>query len=286
MATTIDLHMHSSFSDGSDSAEELISCIQKKSIAVFSLTDHDTLEGCLKVADLVPKSVRFIYGIEFSCKTSCGKCHILGYDYNPSHNSIRRIIMQGKELRRVKFQTRLDYLEQVHGIVFSEEVLKRLCKLESVGKPHLARELVNLGMAETITEAIHLYLDGCRTGDDRVEAEAAIQAIRDAGGVAVWAHPLGGEGERHLSEEEFMAQLKLLMSYGIQGLECYYSRYMWDEVLFLLEKAEGYHLLISGGSDYHGKNKDIPMGMLNAEGREIGQEQLTILKVIRKGSGA
>lgn len=281
MTANIDLHMHSIFSDGSDSAEELVSHIQEKSISVFSLTDHDTLEGCLRIAELVPESIRFIYGIEFSCKSPNGKCHILGYNYNPFHDSIRRVISKGKELRRAKFQTRLDYLKRVHGIMFSEDVLERLSGLESVGKPHLARELVNLGLADTITEAIHLYLNGCRTGNDRVEAEDAIRAIHDAGGVAVWAHPLGGEGERHLGKEEFAALLKVLMGYGIQGLECYYSRYSWDEVLFLLAEAEKYRLLVSGGSDYHGRNKNIPMGMLNAEGREITQDQLTILSLIK-----
>lgn len=280
MAVRVDLHMHSVFSDGSDTAEELISRVQESEISIFSLTDHDTLEGCLRVADLVPDVLRFICGIEFSCRTSCGKCHILGYDYNLFHDSIQTVILQGKKLRRAKFQTRLDYLKNVHGIIFSEEVLRRLSELESVGKPHIARELVNLGLADTITEAIHLYLDGCRTGNDRVEAEEAIRAIRDAGGVAVWAHPLGGEGERHLSETEFSDQLEMLIYYGIQGLECYYSRYTWEEVTFLLKKAEEYNLLVSGGSDYHGRNKNIPIGRLNTEGKYVGQAELSILKAI------
>lgn len=280
MATKVDLHMHSIYSDGSDTAEELVSQLQEKAISIFSLTDHDTLEGCLKVAEIVPKNIKFIYGIEFSARTSSGKCHILGYDYDPFCEDIQKIILQGKKLRSAKFQTRLEYLKRVHGIEFSEEVLKRLYGLESVGKPHIARELVNMGLAGNITEAIRLYLDGCKTGNDRVEAAEAIRAIRQADGIAVWAHPLGGEGERHLSEKEFTVQLETLLSYGIQGLECYYSRYTWEEVLFLLNAAEQYNLLVSGGSDYHGCNKNIPIGMLNAVGKEVFQEQLTVLKAI------
>ena len=96
---------------------------------------------------------------------------------------------------------------------------------------------------------------------------------QSAGGVPVWAHPLGGEGESHMSAEEFLPRLKIMIECGIQGLECYYSRYNTQETEFLLKCANENNLLISGGSDYHGTNKDIPAGMLN-----ITADKLTIVE--------
>jgi len=82
-----------------------------------------------------------------------------------------------------------------------------------------------------------------------------VKAILAAGGIPVWAHPLGGEGERRISAEEFQTQLETLLSYGLQGLECWYSRYTEKEIQGLLGTAQEKGLLVSGGSDYHGANK-------------------------------
>jgi len=117
------------------------------------------------------------------------------------------------------------------------------------------------------------YLDSCKTGNTRFDGIEAINAIISAGGVPVWAHPLGGEGESHMSAEEFLPRLKIMIECGIQGLECYYSRYNTQETEFLLKCANENNLLISGGSDYHGTNKDIPAGMLN-----ITADKLTIVE--------
>ena len=96
----------------------------------------------------------------------------------------------------------------------------------------------------------------------------------------IWAHPLGGENVKRMSEERFYKQLHFLLDAGIEGLEVYYSRYNQDEVAFLENVANKYHLLISGGSDYHGKNKNIHLGELNAFGKEIVKEKLTIIENI------
>ena len=109
------------------------------------------------------------------------------------------------------------------------------------------------------------YLDGCKTGNSRFDGKAEIQIIKQAGGIPVWAHPLGGEGEQHLSEDEFLPKLKTMIECGIKGLECNYSRYSKTEIAFLTKCANENNLKITGGSDYHGTNKDIPLGKLCAE---------------------
>ena len=110
--------------------------------------------------------------------------------------------------------------------------------------------------------------------------ESAINAIISAGGFPVWAHPLGGEGERHISPEEFYPRLEIMKKFGIKGLECHYSRYSKEEANFLVKCAEENGLLISGGSDYHGSNKDIPIYKLNTENTPIDSSLLTILKAL------
>ena len=124
------------------------------------------------------------------------------------------------------------------------------------------------------------YLDGCKTGNTRFDGLEAISVIKEAGGIVIWAHPLGGEGEAHLSKEEFIPKLKKMISYGIQGIECYYSRYNMEEIEFLKTCAKEYNLLISGGSDWHGTNKTVPIGRLNKEGMYVDSSDATILNLL------
>lgn len=123
------------------------------------------------------------------------------------------------------------------------------------------------GLANSIDTAIQKFINPCRVPRDRIAAETAVKAILAAGGLPVWAHPLGGEGEKRLTEDQFLAQLETLLGYGIRGLECHYSRYSREDAAFLTAQADRHRLLISGGSDYHGTNKkDLLLGQLNTEG--------------------
>lgn len=277
MEQQVDLHMHSAASDGTDSPAQLLAQVQAAGIRTFALTDHDTIEGCAQVEALVPPGLRFIRGVEFSCITSAGKCHILGYGYQPEAPSIHQALEAGRVLRQAKLTRRLNYLEEAHGIRFSEQELQWLSGLSSPGKPHLAQLIMDRGLAASREEAISRYIDGCKGGDARIDGAIAVRGILEAGGIPVWAHPLGGEGERHLTRERFHAQLTVLMGLGIQGLECCYSRYTRQEVVFLLDQAERHGLLVSGGSDYHGTAKNIPLGTLNVLGDRVPEETLTIL---------
>ena len=117
----------------------------------------------------------------------------------------------------------------------------------------------------------------------RVDALRGIKAIKTAGGIAVWAHPLGGTGEKRLTEEKFREQLDLLCSVGLDGLECYYSEYTKEEIDMLCNAATQKGLKISGGSDYHGTGKKhLHLGMLNKEDEVITEQQLTILNVFTR----
>ena len=281
MASSVDLHIHTTASDGSDSPALLLRKLKEAGITTFSITDHDTITGGLEMERLVTPEFRFIRGIEFSCETAAGKCHILGYGFEPQDPLFRAALEEGAALRREKLLSRLRYLEETLSITFTEAEKTWLHSLKSPGKPHFGKLLVDRGIAGTITEAIQKYINPHKPRRDRIEAGTAISAILQAGSIPVWAHPLGGEGEKRLSVEEFQVQLSVLMDAGIQGLECFYSRYSHADVEFLTARAQSHNLLISGGSDYHGANKqDLPLGRLCADGIPFPAENLTILKKI------
>lgn len=278
MVSTIDLHIHTTASDGSDCPALLLQNLRKNGITTFAVTDHDTIDGALEMEKLVTPEFRFIRGIEFSCETPAGKCHILGYGFDPSHPAFQAALNEGKALRQEKLETRVRYLRETLGIELTEEENRWLRSLESPGKPHFGKIVVSRGLTDSIDIAIRKYINPCKVRRDRIEAETAVKAIAAAGGIPVWAHPLGGEGEKRLTEEKFRAQLETLLAYGIRGLECHYSRYSREDSAFLTTQAVLHDLLISGGSDYHGTNKqNLNLGQLSADGTDVQKDALTIL---------
>lgn len=275
----IDLHMHSTCSDGSDDPLTLLEHVREAHITTFSLTDHDTIKGNAIIREHVQQDMTFINGIEFSTITPIRQAHILGYGFDETNEVLIEAIQKGEALRKHKLEVRLGYLKQ-QGVILKEEDIDDLRSLEIAAKPHIARALIKNGYGSTITEAINTYLSGCPQENDRLDARSAIKAIKAAKGRVIWAHPLDGENVKRMSEERFYKQLHFLLDAGIEGLEVYYSRYNQDEVAFLENVAKKYNLLISGGSDYHGKNKNNHLGELNAFGKEIVKEKLTIIENI------
>lgn len=263
MRSLIDLHIHTAASDGSDSPAQLAEKVKAARLRVFSVTDHDTVDGALEMEKLVPEGVRYLRGVEFSCISPAGKCHILGYGYDPAHPAFRAALEEGRMLRLRKMEARVRDLRERWGIELTAEEADWLWSRKSPGKPHLGTILKDRGMAPDLGSAIRTYI-GNIPGRDRIDAATAVSAILAAGGIPVWAHPLGGEGEKRLTMEKFEALLDHLRSCGIRGMECWYSRYSMEEVRFLQERAAALGLTVTGGSDYHGVNKKgLELGMLN-----------------------
>lgn len=288
MPSCIDLHMHSTASDGSDSPAKLLRAVTAAGIRTFALTDHDTVSGAVRLEQLLaaagPDRPEFFRGIEFSCRSPVAKCHLLGYMYDFTCEQLQDALGEGRSLRRAKLNRRLRHLKEVHGIIFGEYELDWLYGLPSAGKPHISNLLIRRGLAKTIKEAIRRYIDDgpkVKGPSDRIPSSTAISGILAADGIPVWAHPLGGENEKHLTPDEFRRRLEVLIEEGIRGLECHYSRYTPEEVRFLRGEAERNGLLISGGSDYHGQNKDIPLGTLGTESPAVDESLLTILPELR-----
>ncbi|MCD8074909.1 MAG: PHP domain-containing protein [Lachnospiraceae bacterium] len=276
----IDLHMHTTASDGSDSIRELAAKLREREIDTFAVTDHDTIDGALEMETIVWPGARFVKGVEFSCISPAGKCHILGYGYDASDVQLQAALKEGSDLRMAKLGDRLAYVQKTYRIVFTREELDWLYSMKSPGKPHIADLMLKKGIGKNRDDVIRNYIHGTKKGADRIEAQTAISGILHAGGIPVWAHPLGGEGEGLLSGEQFANQLRTLMGSGIRGLECHYSRYTREQVQFLRDMAKKYDLLISGGSDYHGSRKNIALATLNAYGAAVSEDELTILRVL------
>ena len=274
-----DLHIHSNNSDGSDNTNELLNNLKKSGVEIFALTDHDTVEGCREMEKLSP-DITFIKGVELTCLCDDIKCHILGYGIDINNPDLLGLIEKGKQLRQQKLETRIKYLKDIFSIELTQDEKDWLYSRKSVVKTHLANILVNRGLADDNLSAMKKYLDGIKTSNTRFDGQEAIETIKKAGGIVVWAHPIGGEGEKHLTLKEFLPRLEKMKSFGIQGLECYYSRYNFDEIDFLVKCADDNNLYITGGSDYHGTNKNIPILRLNTAEIPIDSSKLTLLTAI------
>ena len=257
----IDLHMHTTVSDGTDSPEGILDKVRSAGLALFSVTDHDAVKGCRIIqALLTPDDPAFLTGVEFSCKDEEGKYHILGYGYDPAAEPINTVVSDGHRKRIDKVKYRLDVLKRDYGFSFPDKEIEKLFSLYNPGKPHIGNLMVKLGYVKTRDEAIRDYLNKIRTPSVYLRPEEAIEAILASGGVPVLAHPTYGSGEELILGEEMDERLQRLTGFGLRGLEIFYSGFTEKIRAQLLGFAQQYDLYITAGSDYHGGNKLIELG--------------------------
>jgi len=255
----IDLHMHTSVSDGTDSPEELLQAVRSAGISVFSVTDHDAVKAGTVIRGLLQRNadVTFIPGVEFSCQDEDGKYHILGYGFDPEGEAIRRVVDEGHAIRMNKLGIRLDFIRREFGFVFPDEEIDALRRLDNPGKPHIGNLMVKYGYAGNRSEAIEKYLNDPRLENEHVLPRTAIEGILDGGGVPVLAHPFFGSGDELILGEDMEKRLKKLMGDGVQGIEAFYSGFTDKLRAAALRLAAENGLYVTAGSDYHGKNKIV-----------------------------
>ena len=278
-----DLHLHTTASDGSDTPRELIAKAKARGIDVIAVSDHDTLVGSLEAVSLPDSDIKVITGIEFSCHHygECDfDCHILGYGFDPESDELLAAIAHGREMRLAKLEARLKYLKEHFDISFTDADIEWLHSLNSVARPHLGQLLIKYGYVKEMSEAFDRYLKVGGFPDDRIDSAEAIAAIRSAGGIPVYAHPIGGEREKRLTRAEVTERIDALIGEGLGGIECYYSRYSYEDETMLLELASDRALLVSGGSDYHGENKTVRLGVLRLDESEIEADRISVLTAI------
>ena len=265
----LDLHMHSTVSDGTDTPAELLRHVREAEIELFALTDHDAVKGCAAIRKIRRAGdPQLLNGVEFSCRDEHGKYHILGYHYDLDSAPIQDIVALGHQYRMKKVTARIAFLREEFGFSFSEEDVHDLLALDNPGKPHIGNLMVQYGYAPSKEIAIHEYLDKARFPEEYVRPEEAIQGILKSGGIPVLAHPAYGSGNELIVGTQMDQRLCRLIQSGLQGVEACYSTFSTKLVKEMLSFAEKYDLYVTAGSDYHGKNKMTALGRTNLDSAE------------------
>ena len=169
---TIDFHMHTTVSDGTDSPSEILERVKNAGITCFSVTDHDAIKGCATIKSILKEGdPSFIYGVEFSCEDEDGKYHILGYGYEQDGTSINDLARYCHDIRIEKVKTRIDFLCKEYGFVFDGEDVDNLLALNNPGKPHIANLMIKYGYTNSINDAFKNYLNKFRGKNQHVHAK-------------------------------------------------------------------------------------------------------------------
>ena len=258
---SIDLHMHTTVSDGTDTPLEILRKVKEAGINLFSVTDHESMRGCDEIeTHLRAGDPAFLRGAEFNCEDEEGKYHVLGYGYDPTSPAILEVVKESRTRRLGRLQGRLDFLKREFGFELTEEDREKLFSLEHPGKPHIACYMEQYGFAPTKEDAFRLYIDKYPAVGIHVRPEDAIAAITSAGGIPILAHPSSGSGKERIVGADMEKRLLKMMRYGVRGLEAYYSAFSAETRGELLALAEKYDLYVTAGSDYHGTNKTVRLG--------------------------
>ncbi len=250
----VDLHIHSVWSDGTDTPYDIVMKAKSSGISTISVTDHDTTAG---VAEAImageQHGVMVIPGIEWSVVHEGFSFHMLGYFFDSQDPDLVEALAGIQDARIQRNENILKKLA-VLGITISPEELASFSEKGQIGRPHIALALMKRGIVATIDQAFRKYLGrGCVAHVPRkpFAATQAIALVREAGGVAVLAHP----GSTDPSLRRIPRLLEALAPVGLGGIEVYYPSHTKAMRRKLHEMARYYHLAVSGGSDYHGNNR-------------------------------
>lgn len=280
----IDLHTHSTFSDGELTPKNLIELAIKNNINTFSITDHDTLLGNKEVMKIIKNyDINYITGIELSAKVDKGRMHILGYDIDINNKELNKKMEILKNNSLYSVITLLSRIKKDYDIVFStEDILNTLNQNHNLGRPDIARLMVKYEYVSSIKEAFDKYLNDAyaktRKTSKGISYKECIELVLNAGGIPVLAHPKTLE----LNEKELLILIKEMCIYGLQGIEVYHSSHTEEEIKLYLDIANKYNLLISGGTDYHGPfvKPDIEIG--TGINNNLKIKELSILNKLKK----
>jgi predicted metal-dependent phosphoesterase TrpH len=258
--SSVDLHLHTNKSDGEYSPAGVMRLAAEAGLLVVSVTDHDTVSGvgeAVREADLL--GIECISGIEISTKSGHEQ-HILGYQIDIENPGLKKMCAYFMELREERAEQIIRYLHG-HGVNISAEDIAKHAPGEYIGRPHIAAAMVDAGYASSINDAFTRYLgegDFLSLKRPKPTAEESIAAIRDAGGVAVLAHP----HSLRLTGKALDEKVSNLTNIGIGGIECFYGTYRAEQCAEYLKIAAKYGLIPTGGSDFHGERvkPDIKIG--------------------------
>jgi len=246
----LDLHTHSSYSDGTYAPSAIVDLALRKGLYGLSITDHDCVDGIEEAIEYAKyKNIIFVPGIEFSCFYGDEEIHILGYNIDHKCPSLLDIT---NRLRNARLERALKMIQNLNSMGFEisfDDLEKQ--SLTSIGRPHIGQALVEKGYARSIQETFEKYLSqGMPAYVERYRllAQDAIRLIHEAGGVSVIAHP-------YLIKNQ--SCIDALAAMGIDGLEAYHSSHSNSNEKRYIYMARRLGLCITGGSDFHGRDSDF-----------------------------
>lgn len=271
-----DLHVHSTASDGLFTPQQMIDMSVKMSLAGLAITDHDTIDGLeIAVQYIQEKKYRivFIPGIEMNTEVGSSEVHILGYfiDYR---NSI--LIERLKEIKKARSERAIKMIQKLRkmGLIISLEQVNKLAKGDLIGRPHIARALMENAYVFSVKEAFEKYLgQGKPAYVPRYKffPEEAIDLVKNAGGIPVLAHP------GLISDQDIISDI---INMGIEGIEIYYPEHDQVQIQKYYELAQKKQLLITGGSDFHGTYEGHGRSRLAC----TGIDQVLVEKLVERKS--
>lgn len=261
MEYKVDYHIHSWYSDGVMKPTELVRKYHDEGYDIIAITDHDGIDGIQEalIAGEALK-IKVVTGVELAVEHQGHELHILGYQFDPENEALIEKMEELRRYRQVRNEKLLKVLRDM-GCELTEEDLRQRPKQTYVGKPNFARALAAKGYVKTAKDAFApgQFLESPQARAvvrQKISAQEAIALLKEAGGMAVLAHPakIKGLGERNSEAfwTNFDALLRSLKLLGLKGLECCYPIHTEEETLKFINLAAKYHLHITEGSDFHG----------------------------------
>lgn len=250
---TADLHLHTNFSDGTFTPEELAAHAKRHNLRAIALTDHDTMEGCARTAAACREAgIQFIPATELTAEQDGIELHLLGYYLDCENETLKGQLTKFQEVRQNRIVEITERLRGL-GVQLEAESVFRLANCRAPGRPHVARAMVQEGYVGSLDEAFERFLKKGKPAwapKFKMSAMEAIDLIHQAGGVAVLAHP----GLSRADET-----IDALIRSGLDGLECFHTKHSTYVTEHYLEIAEKNGLVVTGGSDCHGMSKGKPL---------------------------
>jgi 3',5'-nucleoside bisphosphate phosphatase len=248
-----DLHLHTHFSDGTYSPQELVAQAKRQDLDLIALTDHDTVEGCHFAAQACQEvGIEFIAGTELTAEQDGHEIHMLGYLIDLQNPRFLSEIGKFQTVRQDRIREMVQRLNAINVPIQAEEVFA-LANCRAPGRPHVARALVQAGLVGSLDEAFERFLKKNRPAwvpKFKMSAADATALIHQSGGVAVMAHP-----GLNRSDEVIPAMVEA----GLDGIECFHTKHSASVSEHYLQIAARFDLLVTGGSDCHGMSKGRPL---------------------------
>ena len=252
-----DLHIHTNYSDGVFTPEKVVDAAIVAELDVIALTDHDNIlsyEVALNHIETLKKenkkTIKVIQGIEVNTIYNGDEIHVLGYFMNPENADFQELIKAQQQARVKQTKEIITLLNKKEGIhIKYEDIKKQVAPGGSIGRPHLAKAITNVGGTSSVIEAYEKYINDNSSVYVRrktVSPHDAVEIIYDAGGIPVMAHPHDLDNAAELIKE--------LMHYGLRGVEAYHRKHSPAIVEYFSSMAEDLGLIVTGGSDFHAPN--------------------------------